>query len=52
MYGQYFINIDRQLITEEYTFFCLPKGDLKTETESEIVAVQDRAIQNIMRQKY
>ena len=45
MYGQYFINIDRQLISEEYTLLCLQKGELKAETESEIVAVQDRAIQ-------
>jgi len=38
-------NIDRQLIGEENTFFCLSKGDLKAETESEIVAAQDQAPQ-------
>ena len=31
-------NIDRQLIGEEDTFLWLSKGDLKAETESEIVA--------------
>jgi len=45
MHGQYIINTDRQLIGEEDTFLWLSKGDLKTETESEIVAVQDRALQ-------
>ena len=38
-------NIDKQLIGEEVTFLWLSKGDLKAETESEIVAVQDRALQ-------
>ena len=42
MYGQYTRNIDRQLISEEDTFLWLSKGDLKAETESEIVAVQDQ----------
>jgi hypothetical protein len=42
---QYIRNIDRQLIGEEDTFLWLSKGDLKTETESEIVATQDQAIQ-------
>ena len=45
MYGQYIRNIDRQLINEEYTFFWLSKEDLKAETEREIVAGQDRALQ-------
>ena len=44
MYGQYIGNMDRQLIIEEDTFFCLSKGDLKAETESEIVATQDQAL--------
>jgi len=53
MHGQYIRNIDRQLISEEDTFLWLSKGDLKVETESEIVAAQDqRYKQNIMRQKY
>ena len=41
MHGQYIRNIDRQLISEEDTFLWLSKGDLKSETESEIVAAQD-----------
>ena len=45
MHGQYIRNIDRQLISEEDTFLWLLKGDLKAETESVIVAVQDRALQ-------
>jgi len=45
MHGQYIRNIDRQLIGEEDTFLCLSKGDLKAETESEIVAAQDQALQ-------
>jgi len=44
MHGQYIKNIDRQLISDEDTFLWLLKGDLKTETESEIVAAQDQAI--------
>ena len=38
MHGQYIRNIDRQLISEEDTFLWLSKGDLKAETETEIVA--------------
>jgi len=45
MHRQYARNIYRQLISEEDTFLWLSKGDLKTETESEIVAEQDRALQ-------
>jgi len=40
MHGQYVRNIDRKLISEEETFFWL-----KAETESEIVAAQDQALQ-------
>jgi hypothetical protein len=43
--GQYIRNIDRQLISEEDMFLWLSKGDLKEETESEIVAAQDHSIQ-------
>jgi hypothetical protein len=41
MRGQYIRNTDRQPISEEDTFLWLTKGDLKAETESEMVAAQD-----------
>ena len=45
MHGQYIGNVDRQLISEEDTILWLSKGNLKAETESEIVAAQDQALQ-------
>ena len=45
MHGLYIRNIDRKLISEEDTFLRLSKGDLKAETESEMVAAQDQALQ-------
>ena len=44
MHGQYIRNMARQLISEEDTFLWLLKGDLKLETESEIVTSQDQAL--------
>ena len=44
MHGQYVRNMDRQLISEEDTFLWVSKGDLKAETESEIVAAQDQVL--------
>jgi hypothetical protein len=46
IHGQYIRCLDRQLISEEDTFLWLSKGDLKVETESEIVAAQDEALQS------
>jgi hypothetical protein len=45
MHGQYGRNIGRQLISKEDTFLLLSKGDLKAETEIELVAAQDQTIQ-------
>ena len=45
MHGQCIRNIDRQLIREDDTFLWPSKGDLTAETESEIVAAQDQALQ-------
>jgi hypothetical protein len=49
MHGQYirniYIYIYKQLISEEDTFIWITKGDLKAETESEIVAAQDQTLQ-------
>jgi hypothetical protein len=45
MHEQNIRNIDSQLISEEETFLWLTKGNLNAETESEIVAAQDQALQ-------
>jgi len=43
--NEWAVNIDRQLISEEDTFLWLSKGELKAETESEVVEAQDQALQ-------
>jgi hypothetical protein len=45
MHGQYIWNIGRQLISEEDMFLWLMKGEIKTKTESEIVAAQHQVLQ-------
>jgi hypothetical protein len=44
LHGQYIRNIDRQFISKEDSFLWLSNGDLKADTESEIVAAQDQAL--------
>jgi hypothetical protein len=45
VHGEYIRNIDRELISEEDTFLWLSKGEVKAETESEVVARQDQTLQ-------
>jgi hypothetical protein len=45
MRGQYIRSMDRQLIGEKDKFLWLSRGELKGETESEIIAAQDQALQ-------
>ena len=45
MNGQYIKSKDRQLITEEDMLLWLSRKDLKSETESKLVAAQDQALQ-------
>jgi hypothetical protein len=45
MHGQYIRSIDKHLISKEDLFLWLSQGDLKAETESEIVAKHDQALQ-------
>jgi hypothetical protein len=42
--GWYVISIDGELFIEEDTFLWLMRGDLKGETESEIIAAQYQAL--------
>jgi hypothetical protein len=39
------MNMDGELISEENTFLRLRRGDLKAETECEIIAARDQALQ-------
>jgi len=45
MHGQYIRSMDRKLISKEDMFLWLLRGDMKEETESEIIAAQDQALQ-------
>jgi len=45
LHGQYIRSVDRQLIGGEDRLIWLWREDLKGETESEIMAAQDRALQ-------
>jgi len=45
MHGQYTRSRDRQLISEEDMFLRMSRGDLKAETENEIIVAQDQALQ-------
>jgi hypothetical protein len=44
MLGQYIRIMDKQLVSEEDAFLLLSRGDLKAETESEIIAAQEQAL--------
>jgi hypothetical protein len=44
LHGQYIRSMNRQLLSEEDKSLWPSKGDLKAETESEIVAAQDQAL--------
>jgi ribosomal protein S3AE len=44
-YDQYIRSTDKRLIAEESTFLWLSRRDMKAETESEIRATQDQALQ-------
>ena len=45
MHGQYIGSTVRQHISEEDTFLWLSRGELKAETENEIVPAQAQALQ-------
>ena len=44
MHGQYIRSRNRQLMGEEDTFILLWRGDMKGETESEIMTSKDQAL--------
>jgi hypothetical protein len=45
MHGQYIRSMDRQLVSEEDAFLWLLRGDLKGETESDVIAAQHQGLQ-------
>ena len=45
MHGQHIRSMDKQLTSEEDMFLRQSRGDLKGETESEVTAAQDLALQ-------
>ena len=52
MQGQCIRSIDRHLISDDTSLWLL-RGDMKGETESEVIAAQDQALQiKIMSQKH
>lgn len=54
MNGRCVISTNKQLISEKDTFFWLSRGNLKAETEDELIAVQKHVCQNkyYMEQKH
>jgi hypothetical protein len=44
MHGQYIRSVDRQLVSEERHVPMAVEGDVKGETDSEIIAAQDQAL--------
>jgi len=54
IHGQLYRITDRQLLSEKDTFLWLSRGDLKTDTEIEIIAAQDKTFEtkhSIMQEK-
>ena len=53
MHGQYIESTGRQLVSKEDILLLQSGRNVKRETESEIIAIQDQALQtNIMQQSY
>jgi len=44
MLGQCIRSMDKQLFSEDDTLLLLSRGDLKTETESEVIAAQEKVL--------
>jgi Ni,Fe-hydrogenase III component G len=45
MHDHYIESMDKRIISEEVTFLWLSRGDLKVQSESEIIAAQDQTLQ-------